>query len=55
MDEKKLWHTPICRSLDANATASDPSFFTDDSTSDNYVANPDSGSDHSSAGQADFS
>ena len=56
MDEKKLWHAPICRSLDANATASDPAFTTDDSTADNLVASPDnSGADHSTPGAADFS
>jgi hypothetical protein len=57
MDEKKTWHAPVCRSLDANATASDPAFFTDDSSSDNFVPAPDSGNahDHSTPGQSDFS
>jgi hypothetical protein len=59
MDEKKLWHTPICRSLDAQATASDSR--NDDpgngSMGDDFASPADASGahDHSTPGQSDFS
>ena len=39
MSDKRNWHTPVFRSLDANSTAQvlDAGFRTDDSTSDNFT------------------
>jgi len=59
MNEKRPWHQPKLQLLDAAATAGDPTFTTDDSSSDDFVDlhNPDNGNlhDHTTAGAADFS
>ncbi len=45
MDEKKLWHQPLCLSLDARATAADakPGGNNDDNCADDCTVNPDFG------------
>ena len=43
-NEKRAWHAPTFRSLDANRTAQGldgPTFTTDDTTADDYVTVPD--------------
>ena len=45
MNEKRNWHAPVFRSLDANATAQvlDAGYVTDDSTADNFTPLSDPG------------